>query len=962
MKATLIRIVLILAIVEIAYLSLVNLALNLPVTQSLINQHRPDKYAVYWEKAWSWYPLRIHATGISVNGQTSSQQWQADASAASASLSVLPLFRRTVKVYGVDAQDLAFRLRPRPKPEKDYAAIREFFPPIRDREPNLPAAARKTRKKGDGWRIVVGEIHARGSHELWVFQVRGALVGDVQANVTHETRGGPLALTDGEADVELKSLMVNKDSEVSSGGAVKGRFEIAPFVPAENPGLKALAFLSVDAEINTAVNSLDFLDFYLRGIGGMEIDGKGRLSGPLRYERGDLTSGTDLALLAEQLELAAVPYEVKGAGGVDIAVRPEDPETLSVEISFGALEALHEDDQVPLFTGSHLEVAAQGTTRILPDEARKREGGRVLVRIPSVTVPDLKSYQRYLPDKWGIRVLGGHGELAGKVEFSATALSADLNLVSADADVVFKDYQFKTNLDLGVKVSGGASETAGVDLSGTYLRLDEARLTSESTGESEAWQASLSITQGTLGLPVPEGSAGDAGFKHLSQALNEQGLKTLLASADAKLDADLSVSDLGWVDLLFTNPYDMAVSGSGEAAADVRIHSGWLSEGTILRVRPRGLRVQVLDYVAQGGGSVALKVEKGGESPDMSLDVQLSDALLRRRGEEEAVVERVKLGVSTRASGVTFGGGSSVASLDLRIPSARVKDMSVYNQYLPEGSPLELLSGEADLTADIHLEPESAGGFVKLKTNGLRSRLDDQEVSGELTLDINLQDGVPSNMDFDISGSSLLLDGFKVAGEQKGFGHPDWTATFDLRKARAVWKKPVRLDVEAEIAMKDSRPIVAVFANQRGKHGWLEKILTVEDVRGEAKMNVASNRVLIPYAVAGSDKIDVGAKGVIDANHREGIFYARFRKLHGILKVKDGDRNFDIIGARKKFDAYSPGEPSTGEADADGLQTTGAILEAGERHASEKDKNDVPARASDASTGEREFSVLDETP
>ena len=88
-----------------------------------------------------------------------------------------------------------------------------------------------------------------------------------------------------------------------------------------------------------------------------------------------------------------------------------------------------------------------------------------------------------------------------------------------------------------------------------------------------------------------------------------------------------------------------------------------------------------------------------------------------------------------------------MAALDLRIPSARVKDMSVYNQYLPKDAPLRLLDGEADLTADVHLEPEAAGGFVKLETDRLRSRLDEQEVSGVLTLDIKLRDGVPSNME-----------------------------------------------------------------------------------------------------------------------------------------------------------------------------------------------------------------------
>jgi hypothetical protein len=301
----------------------------------------------------------------------------------------------------------------------------------------------------------------------------------------------------------------------------------------------------------------------------------------------------------------------------------------------------------------------------------------------------------------------------------------------------------------------------------------------------------------------------------------------------------------------------------------------------------------------------------------MVLDARLADGQLRRRGEEESVVEDVGFELTARAQNVTLGEGSTVTAIDLRIPSARVRDMSVYNQYFPAKMPLRLSGGEAELTADIHLERESAGGHVKLQTSGLQSRLDDQQLSGELVLDVNLKGGVPRNMDFDISGSSLRLDDFKVVGDQKNFDQPGWAALFDLDTARVVWKKPVLLDVEAGISMHDSRPIVALLANQRGKYGWIEKLLTVEDVQGKARLEATSGEVVVPYAVAGSDKIDVGAKGFINAETREGIFFARFRKLSGILKVRDGERNFDIIGARKKFDAYSPGQTGVGIEDSD---------------------------------------------
>ena len=72
-------------------------------------------------------------------------------------------------------------------------------------------------------------------------------------------------------------------------------------------------------------------------------------------------------------------------------------------------------------------------------------------------------------------------------------------------------------------------------------------------------------------------------------------------------------------------------------------------------------------------------------------------------------------------------------------------------------------------------------------------------------------------------------------------------------------------------------------------------------------MNMQQNQIIIPYAFVTSDKVDVGAKGVISETTREGMFFARFNKLKGLLKIKDGKRNFDILNTRKKFDEYSPG-------------------------------------------------------
>jgi len=907
MNRKLLRIVKIVVLIEVAYLVLFNLALNLPLTQTLVNKIRPERFAVSWDRAWTWYPLRVHARGVSANGQTSSQQWQADVARASASMSLLPLVTKTVHIGSVDAEDVDFHLRPRPRPDKDYAAIKAFFPPIEGRDPESPATPKK-KKEGRGWTVEVADIRALGSHEVWVFQVRGAMSGELAARLLgYTSRGGPFFLDESTADVVVNSLSINDEAAVQGEGSLSGQFGFAPFVPSENKGVKSLAFLTADVELDLPVDSLDFLDVYLYRFDGMQVDGKGVWRGRLNYDRGDLVAGTDMAVSATELILDAASYLVKGSGDIAIAVGDDAPERLGLGMTFGAVEAFHADDPRPLVRGEDLALEIEGDNRILLDEQRENGTARVVVRIPRMAVPDLAAYQYLLPEQWAVTLNGGTGELAGEAQMSSTNLDMDLRVVSDQADLALKDARFVTSLDLGLRATGGAAEAASLDISGSYLKLFDAGLASATEEISPDWHASLVLSEGRLAIPVAN-EAGDEGFRSAIQTLKQQPVREVLATVDADLVAQLSVSDLGWINQLFRSPFDLAVSGGGEADMQVVVRSGWLAEGTRVGVQPTDLKVRVLDYVAQGDGRMEISVESGGEAPDMMLNATLDNGNLRRTGEETSVVEDVSLALAANATGVKIGAEPTVTAVDLKIPTARVTDMSVYNQYFPEKLPLRLTGGEAALTADVHLEQASAGGFVRLNTEGLKSRIDEQQLAAALAVDVNLAGGVPSNMEFDISGSSVRLDQVRVEGAAGTFDDAGWAAQFDLDQGRVVWKRPLELDAVATVSMRDSRPIVALFANHRGKNGWIEKLLTVEDIRGTSELSVSSGRARIPYAVVGSDKIDVGAKGMFDDASREGIFYARFRKLDGILKVRDEERNFDIFGAREKFDSYVPGQ------------------------------------------------------
>jgi len=895
-------------IVEIAYLILVNLALNLPFTQTLINQHKPEKYTVMWEKAWTWHPFRVHARGISANGQTSSQQWQAETPAASASIAILPLLQKAVSIHSVVTEDIVYYQRPRPKPHKDYAATRDFFPPIRGREIDRTPVTPVPKKKGGGWKIIVEDIQASGSHRFWVFQMKGALRGALKANVNFETRGGPFSLDNGQMDVVVDSLAINDNQQISSQGFLKGTLEFSPFVPSENRGIKSLGFMKVDAELDTKVENLEFLNFYLRKLQGMNLDGAGKLSGIVHYDQGILLSPTSLVVVADELQLTLRSYAANGSGDATIEVDDGEPEKLGLGIRFATIDVVHEGDDISHFSGEDLLLTMAGSSRLLPWQDRRSGAHHASVRIPRVKIPDLRVYQRYIPDKAALSLNGGQGELEGQATLTSTSLEAGLDLRSRAADISFGDYQFMTNLDLGVNIDMPSFGSGKLDISGTKIQLTNAQLASQDKSKTKPWNASLSIDTGLLVLLHPE-SGNDAERLRRLSYLKEKSIKSLLEEADAHFSISGKLSELAWISLLFSNPYGMTIDGTGELAADIIIDDGFPASDSIVRVLPTHLDVRVLDYEVNGDGSIAMQVLKGGEHPDLDLKVEIGDALFRRQGEKDAYVRDVAMILQAQALKMDrYQAGSNVDVLRLQIPAARITDMSVYNDYLPENSPLQLLEGQAELKADIKLERDSAEGFVKLTTQKLRSRLDEQALSGELEADITIKNGTPENMEFDISGSTITLDKVKVVGTETKYEREDWHARFVLEKGRAIWKKPVFVHADAAVEIKDSRPFVAMFSNHKGEHNWIEKMLTIENIQGNAEMTVENKQIIVPHAFTSSDKIDAGAKGIINAESAEGIFYARFRKLDAILKIRDGKRNIDIIGARKKFDEYSTGK------------------------------------------------------
>jgi hypothetical protein len=913
MKRWVVRIVVILALAEIAYLVVGNVILNLPGTQAALNRLRPERIAYRWDRAWTWYPFRVELTGFSVNGQSWSQQWEFSAPEISGSLALLPLFSRTLHFSAIETADIAVRFRPRPSPDRDDADLRPYYPTIPGRDPDLPAEPVPV--ESPGWLTVFDIAGIGGTNDLWLGATRATLNGEASAYVVRQNLHGPLSIRDGSADLAIASLAI-AGRNVLTGGAIRGSFGFAPFLPQENRRLDLLRFLSLDAAVDLPIESIDFLDFILATVADLKVSGRGSVKGRVVFDRGHLAPGADVTIAADSVSVELPPYAVRGAGTVTAKVEPADPGTVAAAFRFTDVSGFLEPDGGTLFSGSGVAIDVLRSVRVLPGDGAELVPRRVVVTVPAVSVPDIAVYQRYLPDKWDIAIAGGTGRLAGHADLGGGAFDFDLVLGSDDAEIRYIGNSFESGVELAFKAKGKADDkTASIDFSGSHLDLDDSRLSAGARGASDPWHTRLDIAEGIMEIALPGADDADSGIVGFWRVFRSEDLKRLLASLDGKMRATLSVSDLDWVTLLFRNPFSLSISDAAALDIDLSFDGGWLAEGSRLSLPARGFAVSILDYVATGKGGFDLAVTKGGEKPDLRLDASLAGASLRLADEKTAVVDQVAMTVAATAEGVALKEGGTLKSVEMSIPSAKITDMAAYNAYLPEASPVRILGGTADLSAKLVMEGESAGGFVKMKTSRIEADLVGDRISGVVSLDVAIEGGSAKGRSFDISGSSLALDEVSVSGAHATGG---WSARADFGKAHVDWKRPMSLDLDATFTMTDAQPVLAVFAADRKTNRWLDRLLDLRNIRGQATIKVTPDEAVVPYAFARSDTIDVGAKGIFRVGDRQGVFYARSGGLAGLLAIDGDQKKFELIEATRKFDDYVPGGPLPGLADGRG--------------------------------------------
>lgn len=526
---------------ELAYVAGFEVAARTGLLERWANR-RPEKIAIAFAGAHSWFPCWATVRGLEVRGQTPKMRWRLQADEGSGWLAPLPLVQKRIRVASAHARGIAFQMRLERPGEVLDAATEALLPQIPPLAPP-PATPRPARRK---WTFEFPRAGATGVRELWADRLR--LTGDMAAS------GGGALFAGIEAEVFPSGVdlvdgrLTLGELELASG--IRGHVDAAiarwPFK--EKKGLAAMPFVSArvavegSATVGAFANAMLLPEFVRFGHQPAPFAAR------IELREGVVQPGTlvELERTACQLTL----YEQFGVTGqasarVEVASDGEGPRG-DLTLRFADFELRQVTDPRPEIVGTGLTVL--GRTRDLgihepPYTATAR------VDLGEARLADLAVYDRLIPESLPLAILGGSGRVQGGLDASFPEFSArgrfEARIEGAAVRYDALDLQGNVQVDLPVATADLASRR--FDFSGLRLALEDFRSPQvEAAGPQveEGWWATIELPEGRLALP-PSPAADGRFVVKLRDSVPLVGLFATQRDLPRWVERVLSVKDLG---------------------------------------------------------------------------------------------------------------------------------------------------------------------------------------------------------------------------------------------------------------------------------------------------------------------------------------------------------------------------------------------------------------------------------
>jgi len=258
---------------------------------------------------------------------------------------------------------------------------------------------------------------------------------------------------------------------------------------------------SVDARWNAV--PLRWVDLLLDDIDWLAVDGRADLDAAVRLADGQLQPGSRVDLDRAQLSAHVLDNRFNGRARARLRLHGDGNQSPRTTIGIVMERFTLAPDAEP----ERIDLRGRDLTLDLASTGTLAEFHRHLdahLKFDDAEVPDLRSYNRYLPGD-SARLVGGSGHASGDIRLdnAGEMISGRMRVRGQDVRVALGPSQLSGNVDMDSRLSRAQRAGRRYAIDALSVELDGVRLDGEDAADDAPWWARLALEDGVLDWQEP---------------------------------------------------------------------------------------------------------------------------------------------------------------------------------------------------------------------------------------------------------------------------------------------------------------------------------------------------------------------------------------------------------------------------------------------------------------------------
>jgi hypothetical protein len=629
-----------------------------------------------------------------------------------------------------------------------------------------------------------------------------------------------------------------------------------------------LVFDNEDAGTESAVNP------DVNNENNIHLSGHGQIEASASIRQSRLFEA-QLNIQAPALAADTLGFIAQGRGTLNAQLTPE--EILEATLRFTDATLHHQERQLL----ANADINLDATSPI--DTTKAAEKASATLSWDSARLANIAVLQTYLdailPEPAPLQLLSGQANSHGQLTMVAEQLSGEITLAGNGLTTRWQHGDqagtLTSDMQLLLPIQQAAMDGSALNISGTRLSWQAAD--AEADAASERLNSTIVLSDGRFQRRNDEPS----------------GQFTLAGS----------VQQLGFLNTFLPDAHGLAIAGEGQLFAQGAFSDDRLLAPTRVRVNADQLEVMFLDYLVTGRGELTAQLDSAEQA---QLALGIPRFALNRQDDDRPHLEGRHFALTTQTehfSDVLESPQPEHFTTRIALPITEVPDFTRYNRYLPEDAGVTLLGGQASLESEWLLEGLNAQGEITLRAFGAELALLDQQLRGDVHLDLHLTDGDLATRRFTADNSLLRLDNVFRQSEDGG-QDAGWWVRLSMHEAALAWEDPIRLDSQLRLAMRDTGLLARLFLARARDSDWLGRLLNVHDIEGTAQLDISGEHIRLQNLTLTGGPLLLLSDIALADRTANGALYARLGVVGLGVELIDSEPTLRIIQPRRWFEQW----------------------------------------------------------